>query len=398
MGIFTAVRFAKNKWYHVAATRNSSDLVKLYVNGTVVSGTKAKPLNLSTSLGAGFVGAGSGIANVRIWSIVRTAQQIENYSKIITENNMDTTTGILAWWPLTQDLNGVAGTVPLTGSNPTFLKPTDVGIKPGVNYGKFSIISDNIINSDKALFLTTSINSTKPYRLLYFVVNEIDPIDPSDASLDGVTAVANIAGIQIKGEAVVLGHMTTDTPQQSNLVYHINMQDGFLYDSGPYNLDAFALREAADTEGPRWTDRIESLIPSDGNIVSVSNESFAGGWVTAQSGIDLSNTQLHVPIPPRVESLAAVNDFTFSFLKKHKTPVTEPYSLISFGKDATQTEYSMLEPERVFDMTQIIVASSAVSVTSVPNAPGPNGVTGDCLLYTSPSPRDKRQSRMPSSA
>ena len=31
----------------------------------------------------------------------------------------------------------------------------------------------------------------------------------------------------------------------------------------------------------------------------------------------------------------------------------------------------------------------------------PEGVTGwgsDCLLYTSPSPRDKRQSRMPSSA
>ena len=26
------------------------------------------------------------------------------------------------------------------------------------------------------------------------------------------------------------------------------------------------------------------------------------------------------------------------------------------------------------------------------------GEVGDCLLYTSPSPRDKRQSRMPSSA
>ena len=28
----------------------------------------------------------------------------------------------------------------------------------------------------------------------------------------------------------------------------------------------------------------------------------------------------------------------------------------------------------------------------------PHMLTGDCLLYTSPSPRDKRQSRMPSSA
>ena len=31
-------------------------------------------------------------------------------------------------------------------------------------------------------------------------------------------------------------------------------------------------------------------------------------------------------------------------------------------------------------------------------AAGLDAVTKDCLLYTSPSPRDKRQSRMPSSA
>ena len=30
--------------------------------------------------------------------------------------------------------------------------------------------------------------------------------------------------------------------------------------------------------------------------------------------------------------------------------------------------------------------------------PFPNATPEDCLLYTSPSPRDKRQSRMPSSA
>ena len=30
--------------------------------------------------------------------------------------------------------------------------------------------------------------------------------------------------------------------------------------------------------------------------------------------------------------------------------------------------------------------------------PGQHGQTKTCLLYTSPSPRDKRQSRMPSSA
>ena len=37
-----------------------------------------------------------------------------------------------------------------------------------------------------------------------------------------------------------------------------------------------------------------------------------------------------------------------------------------------------------------------VTVRGVRGAPAPK--TGRCLLYTSPSPRDKRQSRMPSSA
>ena len=36
--------------------------------------------------------------------------------------------------------------------------------------------------------------------------------------------------------------------------------------------------------------------------------------------------------------------------------------------------------------------------TKVIGITGSNGKTTTCLLYTSPSPRDKRQSRMPSSA
>ena len=43
-----------------------------------------------------------------------------------------------------------------------------------------------------------------------------------------------------------------------------------------------------------------------------------------------------------------------------------------------------------------IISSCSVSVNKgeIVSILGPNG----CLLYTSPSPRDKRQSRMPSSA
>ena len=43
------------------------------------------------------------------------------------------------------------------------------------------------------------------------------------------------------------------------------------------------------------------------------------------------------------------------------------------------------------------VQSSSVSVTNIIKDVKKNGDKA-CLLYTSPSPRDKRQSRMPSSA
>ena len=37
-------------------------------------------------------------------------------------------------------------------------------------------------------------------------------------------------------------------------------------------------------------------------------------------------------------------------------------------------------------------------IVGVPTAPANKATAETCLLYTSPSPRDKRQSRMPSSA
>ena len=45
-------------------------------------------------------------------------------------------------------------------------------------------------------------------------------------------------------------------------------------------------------------------------------------------------------------------------------------------------------------MTQLATVPPALTAAAV----GANDLMGNCLLYTSPSPRDKRQSRMPSSA
>ena len=45
------------------------------------------------------------------------------------------------------------------------------------------------------------------------------------------------------------------------------------------------------------------------------------------------------------------------------------------------------------------ITNTAMGSVGPPGSQGPKGDQGNvCLLYTSPSPRDKRQSRMPSSA
>ena len=67
-----------------------------------------------------------------------------------------------------------------------------------------------------------------------------------------------------------------------------------------------------------------------------------------------------------------------------------PAELIEFvrGTESQKTEVAWLELQRALDAYgshhEIMIADPALALT--------------CLLYTSPSPRDKRQSRMPSSA
>ena len=58
--------------------------------------------------------------------------------------------------------------------------------------------------------------------------------------------------------------------------------------------------------------------------------------------------------------------------------------LEQFNKNHPDTPVQMLDLERIFDTLEKS-CSSRIDVRI-------------CLLYTSPSPRDKRQSRMPSSA
>ena len=45
-----------------------------------------------------------------------------------------------------------------------------------------------------------------------------------------------------------------------------------------------------------------------------------------------------------------------------------------------------------------VIAKDAFTVSSEPGVPSVDNILNDCLLYTSPSPRDVEESRMPSSA
>ena len=66
------------------------------------------------------------------------------------------------------------------------------------------------------------------------------------------------------------------------------------------------------------------------------------------------------------------------------------FCIISFG----MLTASMAAEKHPADYVNPFVGTTNFGTTN-PGAVCPNGI---CLLYTSPSPRDKRQSRMPSSA
>ena len=76
-----------------------------------------------------------------------------------------------------------------------------------------------------------------------------------------------------------------------------------------------------------------------------------------------------------------------------ETPSVLPEPDLVSGVDEGEITYDVYD-----DMVQDV--RNYISNLDLASPPAADGVVGDpsCLLYTSPSPRDKRQSRMPSSA
>ena len=70
--------------------------------------------------------------------------------------------------------------------------------------------------------------------------------------------------------------------------------------------------------------------------------------------------------------------------------VTKCFEVFGYGLGETLMEPSEDNPKGFFEDLDVVYINDWLLRD--------NGSYWDCLLYTSPSPRDKRQSRMPSSA
>ena len=58
--------------------------------------------------------------NARVWNIARTQSQIDTYKTITSLDKIDTTTGLLAWYPLQSDTKDLISNTNLTGGAMTF--------------------------------------------------------------------------------------------------------------------------------------------------------------------------------------------------------------------------------------------------------------------------------------
>ena len=68
------------------------------------------------------------------------------------------------------------------------------------------------------------------------------------------------------------------------------------------------------------------------------------------------------------------------------------------GKSIEQFYVNEQDRRAVVDTLKAVGVEDKVDTRVVVNGGGVSGQSGACLLYTSPSPRDQRGSRMPSSA
>ena len=103
---------------------------------------------------------------------------------------------------------------------------------------------------------------------------------------------------------------------------------------------------------------------------------------------DLGGEQFALNIDGQTVEIFTVTQELSTFEFQSDTPITADQVSIEFLND-------QFDPENGIDANLIVDAIQIDGVRFETESPT---VFSTCLLYTSPSPRDKRQSRMPSSA
>ena len=91
------------------------------------------------------------------------------------------------------------------------------------------------------------------------------------------------------------------------------------------------------------------------------------------------------------------NDELVAFWRKHNVDPRMPHNA-KYHEPASQLYADRLKAKVEGRPLPTKLPARQAAPTSAYDAPGGGSMSAGCLLYTSPSPRDKRQSRMPSSA
>ena len=161
----------------------------------------------------------------------------------------------------------------------------------------------------------------------------------------------------------------------------IQLQDITLLDDDEFSFEIERTTDGAENNAGSPTDAVFTITVSPSNT---SGSAFTGSVAysgTATNGTDYATGVTSFSIGDNESSTTITLDVTEDAVLEGNETIIATISNPSIGVISTASATATLNDDD----------TAAVTIADV------NG-NEDCLLYTSPSPRDKRQSRMPSSA
>lgn len=162
-----------NKWFHCAVTYDATEGLKVYIDGILKDSdfagegaitTAPRRLYMSHPLEATY---STRIAELRVWNIVRTAEEIKYYhDKLINSG----TTGLVSYWRFNEQVGDlIAEDIAVNGYDMTlvtgfsFVEDYPTGIKKGVSF----VIGRFVIETGKTYSMNFPVR--KPYPSVNFM-------------------------------------------------------------------------------------------------------------------------------------------------------------------------------------------------------------------------------------